>query len=100
MKLDSGIEGEFVRPGESAVWCVAVRHIKKGEQCTISYIGNASGEKTIGESRALKRSMLSKWCENGCGCTICEEENKNGVGGTEDAQEEVPIGGGKDLEKL
>lgn len=97
IQLERGVDGEFLRPGESAVWCLAVKNIKKGEQCTISYIGDPLGKETEGEGRALKRSMLSKWCEEGCGCRICEEENNNEEvvtgEGVEGGQREMVIGG-------
>ncbi|KAK0117777.1 hypothetical protein ONS95_012102 [Cadophora gregata] len=69
-------EGGYLQPGCSAVWCFAARNIKKGEQLTISYIGNPRGDNTVEGGREAKRAWLSKWFDNGCGCPRCEEENR------------------------
>ena len=69
-------KGEALQPGCSAVWCTAARDIKKGEQLTISYVGDPKGDDTAEEGRLVKRAWLGKWFDNGCGCPICEEENR------------------------
>ncbi|KUJ17737.1 uncharacterized protein LY89DRAFT_584536, partial [Mollisia scopiformis] len=72
-------DGKILRPGTSAVWCIAGKKIKKGEELKISYIGDPQG--TVGkknEDRAAKRIHLEKWFDNGCGCDLCEKENKAG----------------------
>ncbi|KAL2063050.1 hypothetical protein VTL71DRAFT_6122 [Oculimacula yallundae] len=71
-------DGRLLQPGCSAVWCTAVRDIKKGEELKISYVGNPKGEgdAEIGGGRDGKRAWLSKWFDNGCGCAICEKENR------------------------
>lgn len=97
-----GIEGEMLRPGESAIWCFASRAIKKREECKISYIGDPLGDEgKEGQRRDVKRSLLGKWCENGCGCRICEKENAAEKIGQEDALMQVTsaaIGVGDDSE--
>lgn len=73
----------ILRPGSSAVWCVAARAIKKGEELKISYIGNPMGQKgKKNGDRTSKRARLAKWFDYGCGCAVCEEENKEGFGET------------------
>ncbi|PVH83045.1 hypothetical protein DL98DRAFT_413491 [Cadophora sp. DSE1049] len=69
-------EGGILQPGCSAVWCIAARNIKKGEQLTISYVGNPKGDDTVEGGREAKRAWLCKWFDNGCGCPLCEEENR------------------------
>ncbi|KAK6581905.1 hypothetical protein PZA11_005602 [Diplocarpon coronariae] len=74
-----GRDGEILQPGCSAVWCTASRNIKKGEELKISYVGNPmgdEGDKSIEGGRRGKRAWLDKWFENGCGCRVCEEENR------------------------
>ncbi|KAH7380809.1 hypothetical protein BKA64DRAFT_584649 [Cadophora sp. MPI-SDFR-AT-0126] len=68
-------EGGILQPGCSAVWCIAARSIKKGEQLTISYFGNPRDD-TVDGGRDAKRAWLCKWFHNGCGCSLCEEENR------------------------
>jgi hypothetical protein len=76
-----GMNGEILKPGCSAVWCSAARDIKKGEELKISYIGDAlgkfpdDGEGEV-EDRKAKRAWLEKWMDGGCGCAVCEEENR------------------------
>ena len=90
-----GIDGEMLRPGESAVWCSAARDIAMGEECFISYIGDPLGEKEGSgderEDRAVKRVMLGKWCEGGCGCRICEAENESQMGEAPLAKKSVEV---------
>ncbi|KAL5315630.1 hypothetical protein ACEPPN_016499 [Leptodophora sp. 'Broadleaf-Isolate-01'] len=71
-------DGELLQPGCSAVWCIAARDIKKGEELKISYVGNPKGDEDAGSEggREGKRAWLSKWFDNGCGCAICDEENR------------------------
>jgi len=75
------MNGEILKPGCSAVWCSAARDIKKGEELKISYIGDPlgnfpdDGEGEV-EDRKAKRVWLEKWMEGGCGCAVCEEENR------------------------
>jgi hypothetical protein len=85
-------EEEVLKPGSGSVVCRAGGVIEEGEQLTISYVGDpmgddagddagdengAEGEKNRkGKGREQKRGYLMKWFENGCGCEICEEENK------------------------
>jgi hypothetical protein len=69
----------LLRPGSSAVWCVASRDIKQGEELKISYIGDPMGVTGVKNGdRKSKRARLAKWFDYGCGCDICEEENKEG----------------------
>ncbi|EHL01056.1 hypothetical protein M7I_2975 [Glarea lozoyensis 74030] len=82
MKWDGGL----LRPGNSAVRCVAIRDIKAGEELKISYVGDPLG---MGEGRAKAekrketRIALEKWFPGGCGCEICkmEDEDARGKGG-------------------
>ncbi|KAH7323788.1 hypothetical protein BKA65DRAFT_598333 [Rhexocercosporidium sp. MPI-PUGE-AT-0058] len=71
-------QGDLLQPGCTAVWCIAARDIKKGEELKISYVSNPKGDEDAGSGngREGKRAWLSKWFDNGCGCTICEEENR------------------------
>jgi hypothetical protein len=79
-----GMNGKILKPGCSAVWCTAARDIKKGEELKISYIGDPLGlipadEEEVEDSeggRKAKRGWLEKWMEGGCGCAVCEEENR------------------------
>ncbi|CZT42995.1 uncharacterized protein RSE6_02967 [Rhynchosporium secalis] len=73
------MDGGYLQPGCSAVWCKAARDITKGEELKISYVGNpkGDGDAEIGGGRDGKRAWLGKWFDNGCGCAICEEENRN-----------------------
>jgi hypothetical protein len=69
-----GMNGEILRPGCSAVFCKAAKKIERGEQLFISYVGNPMGD-SKGDRKA-KRSALEKWFEGGCGCAVCEKENR------------------------
>ncbi|KAH8591073.1 hypothetical protein B0O99DRAFT_520093 [Bisporella sp. PMI_857] len=76
-----GYDGKFQKVGSSTVFCRASRDIKKGEELKISYIGNPkgtqdNGDLTAKQSRQAKRACLTKWFPNGCGCQVCEEENR------------------------
>jgi len=91
---DVGIEwvqnerGEVQRPGSSAVFCLASRDIKAGEELKISYVGDPMGDEKLKASgkesdvdarfmsRQGKRAWLEKWFDNGCGCEVCEKENE------------------------
>jgi hypothetical protein len=78
IKWLEGMNGEILKPGCSAVWCIAARDIQKGEELKISYVGNPLGSGGDGEDeegRPAKRAWLEKWFDRGCGCRICEEEN-------------------------
>ncbi|CAG8961153.1 hypothetical protein HYFRA_00002696 [Hymenoscyphus fraxineus] len=70
-----GMNGELLRPGSSAVRCFAGRDIKRGEELYISYLGEAGIGKSTKERKAC-RIHLEKWFKGGCGCAVCEEENK------------------------
>lgn len=79
---------EILKPGSGSVICRAGGEIKEGEELMISYVGNPvweedgdgdgdkDGEKVRREKREQKRGWLTKWFENGCGCELCEEENR------------------------
>ena len=79
IKWLQGMNGEILKPGCSAVWCIAAKDIKKGEELKISYVGNPLGNEEDGEDgedgRPGKRAWLEKWFDRGCGCRICEAEN-------------------------
>ncbi|KAE9364674.1 hypothetical protein N431DRAFT_354695 [Stipitochalara longipes BDJ] len=78
IKWLEGMNGEILKPGCSAVWCIAARDIKKGEELKISYVGNPLGSEGDGEDeegRPAKRAWLEKWFDRGCGCRICDAEN-------------------------
>ncbi|KAG9229235.1 hypothetical protein BJ875DRAFT_387780, partial [Amylocarpus encephaloides] len=70
-------KGGLLRPGNSAVSCIADRDIKEGEELKISYVGNALGvdDGIEANSREHKRTWLDKWFTGGCGCEVCEGEN-------------------------
>lgn len=69
------MEGNILRPGNSAVRCFAKRDIKKGEELFISYVGDA-GVGGSAEERKQASDSLNKWFKGGCGCDLCEEENR------------------------
>jgi hypothetical protein len=79
IKWLQGVGGEMLRPGCSAVKCTAGRDIVAGEELKISYVGDPKGESgdLKGKGcREVKRALLEKWFEEGCGCELCESENK------------------------
>ena len=67
------MNGKILKPGCSAVWCIAARDIKAGEELKISYVGDPLGSGEQG--RREKRAWLAKWFDQGCGCSVCESEN-------------------------
>lgn len=71
-----GYDGEILRPGASAVIARAARNIQKGEQLTISYLGNPNGETSPdAATRKTTKSWLGKWFDGGhCGCEMCAQE--------------------------
>lgn len=72
-------DGKILKPGFTAVWCMAGRDIKKGEELKISYIGDPKGVRGGSGGRIAKRARLEKWFDNGCGCELCEQENREGI---------------------
>jgi hypothetical protein len=82
-----GFNGEVLRAGCSAVWCIAARDVKKGEELKISYVGNPLGDNS--EDRQQKRYMLEKWFDGGCGCRVCVREDETGVIGEEESEEGI-----------
>jgi hypothetical protein len=81
----TGYNGEIMKPGSSAVFCKANRDIIAGEELKISYVGDPMGagadeSKVEGaDGRKGKRAWLEKWFEGGCGCELCERENRSSV---------------------
>lgn len=71
------LKGNILPPGCSAVWCIAKKDIKKGEELKISYVGNPMGSE--GFDRQAKRNIMEKWFEGGCGCNTCTLENQTGA---------------------
>ena len=84
----TGFNGEILKPGCGAIWCRAIRDVKKDEQLKISYVGDAAGEDET--DRKKKRYMLDKWFDGGCGCRICKRENEED--GDDDGQNEEDNG--------
>ncbi|PQE08026.1 hypothetical protein CJF30_00011186 [Rutstroemia sp. NJR-2017a BBW] len=84
-----GNEKEMLVPGSGSVVCRAGGVIQEGEELKISYVGDPMGEEDdagedtaegkkpqSGKGREQKRHYLMKWFDEGCGCDLCEEENK------------------------
>lgn len=70
------MKGNILGGGNSAVRCFAVRNIKKDEEIFISYVGETRKYKISAKKRKWCRDSLNKWFPGGCGCAICEEENR------------------------
>jgi SET domain len=90
-----GLSGEILRPGCSAVWCIADKDVKKGEELKISYVGTPLGHDR--RDRMNKRFMLTKWFHGGCGCNVCVHEDETGVMdedcSDEESNEDNEVGG-------
>ena len=99
-------QGNIHKPGSSTVFCRAGKDIKAGEELKISYIGDPMGDDEIAKNngweekkgdenesnsedeslskeekrrrkvRLSKRKWMEKWFSGGCGCRVCERENR------------------------